>query len=141
MLQKYIANRNHLAKRNYLCDDFIVSSPSKIRGRGSCFQNLNKVGSHEKIAQKQGGLVERGGSKLFHQLSFRKTCFLYYWNNVVFFWLVNIHACCNQQIYSFVWFSFYQKIIYDYIFPLTIIFKYIFMKILSLMTFIYIYIS
>ena len=59
-----------------------------------------------------------------------------------FFCLVNIHACCNQQIYSFMWFTFYQKMIYYEIsFPLTLIFKYNFVKILLLMTFISISIS
>ena len=58
------------------------------------------------------------------------------------FCLVNIHACCNQQIHSFIRFAFYQKTIYYEIsFPLTLIFKYIFVKLLLLMKFIYISIS
>ena len=74
-------------------------------------------------------------SKLFHQFSFRKACFHYYWNTFSSFLSGNIHACCNQQIYSFMWFTFYQKMIYYEIsFPLTFIFKYNFVKFLLLIT-------
>ena len=88
------------------------------------------------------GLVERGegGSKLFNQFSLRKVCFHYYWNT--FFCLVNIHTCCNQKIYSFMWFTFYYKMIhYEMPFPLTLTLKYNFVKISLLMTFISISIS
>ena len=90
-----------------------------------------------------GGLVKGkgGGSKLFHQIFFGKAFFQYYWNTS-FFCLVNIHAYCNQQIYSFMWFTFSQKMIYYEIsFPLTLIFNYNFVKISLLMTFISISIS
>ena len=93
------------------------------------------------------GLVERGGfsqnggiSKLFHQFPLRKACFHYNWNT--FFCLLNIHTCCNEQIFSFMWFTFYQKMIYNGIsFLLTLVFKYNFVKVLLLMTFISISIS
>ena len=121
--------------------------PLKVRGSGVLiFLNLDKErGGHEKIAQKEGGqlksgvLLERVGvSKLFHQFSFKKACFHYYWN---FFCLVNIHTC-NQQIYSFMWFSFYQKMIYYEIsFPLTLMLNYNFFDISLLMMFISIFIS
>ena len=94
---------------------------------------------------KNRGLVERVGysqkggiSKLFHKFSLRKACFHCYWN----FCLVNIHTCCNQQICSFMWFTFYQKMIYYQIsFPHTLIFKQNFVKILLLMMFISLSIS
>ena len=92
------------------------------------------------VERGRGGLLERRGSKLFHQFSLRKARFHYYWNT--FFCLVNIRTCSNQQIYSFMWFTFYQKMIYyEVSFPLTLIFKYNFVKMLLLMTFVSISIS
>ena len=48
----------------------------------------------KKLLRNRGGgsSYKEGVSKLFHQFSFRKACFHYYW----IFCLVNIHACCNQ---------------------------------------------
>ena len=122
--------------------------PLEISGSGVLvFKIWTKRGGrgHEKIAQKDRGqlksgvLLERVGvSKSFHQFSFRKACFHYYWK---FFCLVNIHTC-NQQIYSFMWFSFYQKMIYYEIsFPLTLMLNYNFVDISLLMMFISIFIS
>ena len=83
---------------------------------------------------------EGGGFQIVSSVFFKKSMFsllLEY-----FFCLVNIHTCCNQQIYSFMWFTFYQKMIYYEIsFPLTLIFNYNFVKISLLMTFISISIS
>ena len=132
-----------------LLNHVIVSSPLKIRGGGviPIFEIQTKRG-HEKIAQKQGGQLKRGGGGSLRKGSFqivssvflKKNMFHYYWN--IFFCLVNIHTCCNQQICSFMWFTFYQKMIYYEIsFPFTLIFKYNFVKILLLMTFISIFIS
>ena len=91
----------------------------KFGQRGGSCKNWSEIGSQLKGSQKGGFAI--------HQFSLRKTCFHYYWN----FCLVNIHTCCNQQIYSFMWFSFYQKIIYYEIsFPPTLIFKCNFVKIL-----------
>ena len=73
---------------NTLCIVF-SPNPPKIRGV-SCFQNLDKERGHEKLLRNRG-LVERGSpfrnrgvSKLFHQFSFRKACFHYYW--IFFVW-------------------------------------------------------
>ena len=121
-------------------------SPQKNKqGRGVLvFEILTKRGVMKKLfrnrvlVEREGALRKSGVTKLFHQFSFRKACFHYYWN---FFCLVNIHTC-NQQIYSFMWFSFYQKMIYYEIsFPLTLMFNYNFVKISLLMTFISISIS
>ena len=96
------------------------------------------------------GLVERGASlrkgwvsKSFYQFFLRKACFHYYWNTFFsFFCLVNIHACCNQQICSFMWFTFYQKMMYYEIsFPVTLYFLIELSRFLLLMTFISISIS
>ena len=116
---------------------FIASSPLKLGG-GISFLKFGQRGGHEQIAEKQGGYSQKGGiSKLLHQFSLRKACFHCYWN----FYLVNIHTHFNQQIYSFLWFTFYKKIIYYEIsFSLTLIFKYNFVKIL-LMTLISLSIS
>ena len=104
----------------------------------SLLQQSIHRGGHGKIAQKQGGQL-KGGEVLLERVV-SKACFHYYRNT--FFCLVNIHTCCNQQIYSFMWFTFYQKMIhYGISFPLTLIFKYDFVKILLLMTFIFISIS
>ena len=76
--------------------------------------------------------------ELQNVFSLRKACFHYYWN----FCLVSIHPCCNQWIYSFLCFTFYKKMIYYEIsFPLNLIFKYNFVKVLLLITFISIFIS
>ena len=46
--------------------------------------------------------------------SFQKSMFSLLLGYFSFFCLVNIYACCNQQIYFFIWFTFYQKMIYIY---------------------------
>ena len=83
---------------------------------------------------------EGGGFQIVSSVFFKKSMFsllLEY-----FFCLVNIDTFCNQQIYSFMWFTFYQKrIYYGIFFPLTLIFNYNFVKSLLLMTFISISIS
>ena len=88
------------------------------------------------FSQKEGG----GGFQIVSSVSLKKSMFsllLEY-----FFCLVKIHTCCNQQICSFIWFTFCQKMIYYGIsFPLTLISKYNIGKILLLMTFISIFIS
>ena len=87
------------------------------------------------------GLVERGGAPLrkrrfpncFIRFPSEKQVFI----RVGFFCLVNVHACCNQQIYSFMRLTFFQRMIYyEIYFPLTLNFNYNFVKISLLMTFI-----
>ena len=121
--------------------------PLKLGGGFLIFEIWTKRGIMKNCSE-IGGLVERGGvllergrgSKLFQQFSLRKACFHYYWNT--FFCQVNIHTCCNQQIISFMWFTFYQKMIYYEIsLPFNLIFKYNVVKMLLLMTFISISIS
>ena len=65
---------------------------------------MKKLFRNRVLVEREGALRKSGVTKWFHQFSFRKACFHYYWN---FFCLVNIHACCNQRIYSFMWFTFY----------------------------------
>ena len=92
------------------------------------------------------GLVERGGSsqkeggfQIASPVFLKKSMFSLLLD---FFCLLNIQTFCNQQIYSFMWFTFYQKMIYYEIsFLLTLIFNYNFVKILLPMTFISISIS
>ena len=62
----------------------IVSCPLKLGGY-LVFEIWTKRGVMKKLLRNRG-LVERGGplkkrgvSKLFHQFSFRKACFHYYW--------------------------------------------------------------
>ena len=127
---------------------YIVSSPPlKLWGGGGgafCFLKFGQRGSHGKIAQKQG--VKSGGSSQ-KEKGFRIVSSVFLQKNMFSllldsFCLVNIHTCCNQQIYSFMWFSFYQKMInYKISFPLTLIFHYYFVKSSLLMTFISISIS
>ena len=107
--------------------------PPREEGGGVLFLKLvQSRGVMKKLLRNRGQLKgggslqkERGVSKLFYQFLFRKACFHYYQNTWFFFFcLINIYACCNQQIYSFMWFTFYQKVIYYEIsFPLTLIFK------------------
>ena len=90
-------------------------------------------------------LVERGEFSLkgrfpycFISFSSEKHAFITIWNTLFFFFcLVNVHVSCNKQIYSFAWFTLYQKMIYyEIYFPLFLIFKKNFVKILLLMTFV-----
>ena len=73
-----------------------------------------------------GVLLEKGGFQIasfFFFFFFSQKSFI---TIGILFCLVNIHACCNQKIYSFMWFTFYWKMIYYEIsFLLAIIFKYI----------------
>ena len=89
------------------------------------------------------GLLERKGVQIASSVFLQKSMFSLLLEYFTFFFcLVNLHACCNQQIYSFMWFTFYSKMIYYKIyFPLTLIFKYSFVNILLLMTLISISIS
>ena len=125
--------------------DITYFTPLKLRGGGFLFLKFAQRGGHEKTAQKQRGQLKEG--VLLERLGF-PNCFISFpsekhvFITTGFFCLVNIHTCCNQQIYSFMWFSFYQKMIYYEIsFPLTLIFNYNFVKISLLMTFISISIS
>ena len=96
--------------------------PLKLEGGGGVlFLKFGQRGGHEKLTQKQG--VRKGGGF--------PNCFYYYWNTFFFFFgLVNIHACCKQQIY-FMWFTLYQKMTYYEIYsPVTLIFKQNFVKFL-----------
>ena len=123
----------------------IVSSPSKIMGWGILVLEIWKKRVVMKKLLRNRELVERGGPyrkkefpNSFISFPSEKHVFI----TIGFFCLVNIHTCCNQQIYSFMWFSFYQKMIYYEIsFPLNLIFNYNFVKMSLLMTFISISIS
>ena len=118
------------------------SPPPNIRG-GLVFEVWTKWGVMENCSEIRGqlkgggGFSQKGGfSNLFHHFSLRKACFHYYWN----FCQVNIYTCCNQQIYSFMWFTFYQKMIYvKFLFLLLLFFN--FVKMLLLLTFTSIFIS
>ena len=142
-----IANLISLTDIRPRVTQFPPPPPLKLGGGFSFLKFGQRGGGSENIAQKQGGqlkggvLLERGCFQVvFHQFSLRKACFRYYWST--FLCLVNIHTCCNQQIHSFMWFAFHQKIIcYEIYFPFTLIFKYNSVKILLLMTFIFISIS
>ena len=125
---------------NKIYNTIIVSSFLKLGGGGLVFEICTKKGAMKNCSEIVG-LVERrgGGFQFVSSVFLQKSMFSLL---LEFFCLVNIHACCNQQIYSFMWFTFYQKIIYYEIFsPLTLIFKYNFVKILLLMTIISISIS
>ena len=89
------------------------------------------------------GLLERKGVQIASSVFLQKNMFSLLLEYFTFFFcLVNLHACCHQQIYSFMWFTFYSKMIYYKIyFPLTLIFKYSFVNILLLMMFLSISIS
>ena len=136
IINHYYTKRKHLQSLDSLVKDAIIHSFLLLKLGGVLVLEIwTKKGVMKKLLRNRG-LVERGESsqkegvsKLFNQFSFRKSCFHYYW---IFFCLVNIH-----EIYSFMWFSFYQKIIYYEIsFPLPLIFNYNFVKISLLMTFI-----
>ena len=113
----------------------------KIRGVFLVFEIWTKRGVMKKLLRNRG-LVEREGGSSQKEEGFQIVSSVFLQKSMFsllldFFCLVNIHTCCNQQIYSFMWFSFYQKMIYYEIsFPLTLIFNYNFVKISLLMTFI-----
>ena len=100
----------------------IVPPSLKIRG-GSCFEIWTNRGVMKKLlrnmglVEREGVLLESGGfPNCYISFSSEKYVFI----TIGFFCLVNIHTCCNQQTYSFMWFSFHQKMIYYEIsFPLT----------------------
>ena len=103
---------------------------------------MKKLLRNRGVSSKGGGeggpLKKRRISKLFHQSFLRINVFI----TIDFFGLVSVDACCSEQIYSFTWFTFYQKMIYYEIsFLITLISNYNFVKILLLMTFISISIS
>ena len=118
----------------------IVSSPAKIMEGGFLvFEIQTKRGIMKKLLRNRGQLKGRRGFQIVSSVFLQKSMFSLLLD---FFCLVNIHTCCNQQIYSFMWFSFYQKMIYYEIsFPLTLIFNYNFVKISLLLMFISISIS
>ena len=111
--------------------------PPKIRGgeEDSCFKiwrkrgvikNCSKIGCQLKggrFSQKRGGCFQIVSS-VFYQKSMFLLLLEYFF---FFFCLVNILTCCNQQICFFMWFNFYQKMIYyEIYFLFPFIFKYIF---------------
>ena len=123
----------------------------KNQAGGVIFKIWTKRGVIKKLLRNRG-LVERGdsfrregvgGFQIVLSIFLQKSMFSLLLEYFVFLFLSGkYYACCNQQIYSFMWFTFYQKMIYYEIsFPLTLIFKYNFVKILLLMTFISISIS
>ena len=94
--------------------------PAPLKLGGFLFLKFGQRGGHEKILQKQGGF-QIVLSVILHKSMFSLLLEYFFF----FFCLVKIHICCNQQIYSFTWFTFYQKMIYYEIsFPLTLIFKF-----------------
>ena len=124
----------------------MVSSPLKLGGRGyPVFEIWTKRGVTEKLLRnrelvERGNSLKRGSFQVVSSFFLKRSMFSLLVK--YFFCLVNIHTCCNQQIYSFMWFTFYQTTIYYKIpFPLILIFKYNFVNILLLMTFISIPIS
>ena len=98
---------------------------------------MKKLFRNRGLVERGGGSLRKRGLKKFLSVILQKSMFLLLLEYFFFFCLVNIHTCCNQQIYSFIWFTFYKKMIYYEIsFPLTIIFKYNFAEFLLLMIFI-----
>ena len=103
--------------------------PHKIRGffvfkiwtKRGVIKNCSEIGG----LVKSGVFLRDGGCQIVLSVFLRKSMFSLLLEFFFFcFCLVNIHACCNQQIYSFRWFTFYQKIIYYEIsFCITLIFK------------------
>ena len=116
-----------------------LPSPLKLGGV-LVFEIWTKRGVMKKLLRNRG-LVERGrssqkegGFQIVSSVFLQKSMFSLI---LEFLCLVNIHTCCNQQIYSFMCFSFYQKMIYyEIYFPITLMFNYSFVKISLLMTFI-----
>ena len=100
------------------------------------FEIWTKRGDVKKLLRnsglvERGVLLERGVSKL-SSVFLQKNMFSLLLD---FFCLANVPTSCNQQIYSFMWFYFYWKMIYYEIsFPLTLIFNYNFVEISLLMT-------
>ena len=104
---------------------------------------MKKLFRNRELVGRRGGLLRKGVFQIVLPVILQENMFSLLLEYFFFFFcLVNIHTCCNQQIYSFMWFTFYQKMIYyEIYFPLTLIFNYNFVKISLLMTFISISIS
>ena len=103
---------------------------------------MKKLLRNRGLVERRGRvLLERGrggGFQIVSSVFLEKSMF----SLLLEYFFFPIHTCCNQYIYPFMWFTFYLKMIYYEIsFPLTLIFKYNFVKILLLMTFISISIS
>ena len=108
----------------------------KFGHRGGSWKNYSEIEGY----LKGGGSLKRGSFQVVSSFFLKRSMFSLLVKQ--YFCLVNIHTYCNQQIYSFMWFTCYQKTIYYKIsFPLILIFKYNFVNILLLMTFISIPIS
>ena len=74
----------------------------KFDQRGGSWKNCSEIG----VLLKREVLLEKGGFQSALSVFLQKSMFsllLEY----IFFCLVNIHACCNQEIYSFMCFTFY----------------------------------
>ena len=101
---------------------------------GILFLKFGYREAHEKIVQKQRGQLKGGEVVLIE----RREGFTFF----SLFCKVNVHTFCNQKIYSFMWFTFYQKMMYYEIsFPVTLYFLIELSRFLLLMTFISISIS
>ena len=134
--QRQILQRQILQRFEFFLNEtsILAQFPLPPLKKKLIFEIWTKTGVMKKFSE-IGGLIEKGGEvllereggpTLFHQFSLRKVCCHCYRK----FCLVNIHTWCNQQIYSFMWFTFNQKMIYYEIsFPLTLIFNYNFVKI------------
>ena len=92
---------------------WIVSSPplklrAGVEGGGFLFLKFGQRGWSWKNCSKIGGFVERG--VLLERGGF-PYCFISFLQKSMFslpldfFCLINIHTCCNQWIYSFMWFT------------------------------------
>ena len=118
--------------------------PAKIRGV-LVFEIWTRTEVIKKLLRNRGFSRKGGG---FSQKGDFTNCFISFPSGKhvfitigILFCLINIHACCNQYTYSFMWFTFYQNMIYyENSFSFPFIFKYSFVKILLLM-FISIFIS
>ena len=85
-----------------------VSSPLKLEGF-LVFEIWTKRGVMKKLrnsglVERGGVLLERGGFQTVSSVFLQKSLFSLLLD---FFCLVNIHACFNQSICSFTWFTFY----------------------------------
>ena len=114
--------------------------PLKLRGGFLVLEIWTKRGIMKNYSEiggqlKGGSSQKKGGFHIVSSVVLQKRIFSLLFD---FFCLVNIHTCCNQQIYSFMWFTFYQKMIHygwNFFSSYTLIFKYNFVKILLLITF------
>ena len=111
-----------------------IVPPLKIRRGFLIFEIWTKGGVMKKLLRNRGLvergeiLLERGVSKLFHQFSFRKACFHYYWNTI-FCLVIFTLAVINRLFFRVVYFLLENDILWIS-FPFTLIFKYNFVKIL-----------